>query len=78
VAGNELSEQDLEILLLAPRTKTKRAGFALEEIMMVVAIKALLAAIAVPGFLPARKRSQALKILNGLRLIPVQLNRSVS
>jgi prepilin-type N-terminal cleavage/methylation domain-containing protein len=49
-------------------TKT-RAGFTLVEIMIVVAIIALLAAIAVPGFLRARKRSQASKILNDLRLI---------
>src|SRR6266550_1358576 len=34
-----------------------------------VAIIALLAAIAVPGFLRARKRSQAAKILNDLRMI---------
>jgi prepilin-type N-terminal cleavage/methylation domain-containing protein len=47
----------------------KRAGFTLVEIMIVVAIIALLAAIAVPGFLRARKRSQASKILNDLRLI---------
>ena len=37
--------------------------------MIVVAIIALLAAIAVPGFLRARKRSQASRILNDLRLI---------
>src|SRR2546423_10237440 len=47
----------------------KHAGFTLVEIMIVVAIIALLAAIAVPGFLRARKRSQASKILNDLRLI---------
>lgn len=47
----------------------KRAGFTLVEIMIVVAIIALLAAIAVPGFLRARKRSQASKVLNDLRLI---------
>ena len=46
-----------------------RRGFTLVEIMIVVAIIALLAAIAVPGFLRARKRSQATKILNDLRLI---------
>jgi type II secretory pathway pseudopilin PulG len=39
------------------------------EIMIVVAIIALLAAIAVPGFLRARKRSQASRIINDLRLI---------
>jgi prepilin-type N-terminal cleavage/methylation domain-containing protein len=48
---------------------TKRAGFTLVEIMIVVAIIALLAAIAVPGFLRARKRSQASRIINDLRLI---------
>ncbi len=47
----------------------KRGGFTLVEIMIVVAIIALLAAIAVPGFLRARKRSQASRILNDLRLI---------
>src|SRR6187397_531576 len=48
---------------------TKRGGFTLVEIMIVVAIIALLAAIAVPGFLRARKRSQASRIINDLRLI---------
>jgi prepilin-type N-terminal cleavage/methylation domain-containing protein len=47
----------------------RRAGFTLVEIMIVVAIIALLAAIAVPGFLRARKRAQASRILNDLRLI---------
>ncbi|HEY2124591.1 MAG TPA: prepilin-type N-terminal cleavage/methylation domain-containing protein [Chthoniobacterales bacterium] len=46
----------------------RRGGFTLVEIMIVVAIIALLAAIAVPGFLRARKRTQASKILNDLRL----------
>jgi prepilin-type N-terminal cleavage/methylation domain-containing protein len=44
-------------------------AFTLVEIMIVVAIIALLAAIAVPGFLRARKRSQASRVLNDLRLI---------
>jgi len=46
-----------------------RGGFTLVEIMIVVAIIALLASIAVPGFLRARKRSQASRIINDLRLI---------
>ena len=46
-----------------------RKAFTLVEIMIVVAIIALLAAIAVPGFLRARKRSQASRILNDLRMI---------
>src|SRR5260370_13139736 len=51
------------------RTHSNHRGFTLVEIMIVVAIIALLAAIAVPGFLRARKRSQASRILNDLRMI---------
>ena len=54
---------------------TRRAGFTLVEIMIVVAIIALLAAIAVPGFLRARKRSQATKILNDLRMIDAAVDQ---
>lgn len=54
---------------------TKHAGFTLVEIMIVVAIIALLAAIAVPGFLRARKRSQASKIINDLRLIDAAVDQ---
>lgn len=53
----------------------KRAGFTLVEIMIVVAIIALLAAIAVPGFLRARKRSQASKIINDLRLVDAAVDQ---
>ncbi len=45
----------------------RRAGFTLVEIMIVVAIIALLAAIAVPSALRARKRSQATSTLETLR-----------
>jgi prepilin-type N-terminal cleavage/methylation domain-containing protein len=51
------------------RTRLYRVGLTLVEIMIVVAIVALVAAIAVPGFLRARKRSHASRILNDLRLI---------
>ena len=47
----------------------RRGGFTLVEIMIVVAIIALLAAIAVPGFLRSRKRSQATAVLNDARVI---------
>ncbi|MFL6569468.1 MAG: type II secretion system protein, partial [Chthoniobacterales bacterium] len=49
--------------------RSQAHAFTLVEIMIVVAIIALLAAIAVPGFLRARKRSQASRIINDLRLI---------
>src|ERR1700759_1564957 len=51
------------------KLQTRRSGFTLVEIMIVVAIIALLAAIAVPNFLRARKRSQATRILEDLRII---------
>ena len=55
--------------MLNQLSSKRRGGFTLVEIMIVVAIIALLAAIAVPGFLRSRKRSQASKVLNDLRMI---------
>jgi prepilin-type N-terminal cleavage/methylation domain-containing protein len=52
---------------MAPRKKI--SAFTLVEIMIVVTVIALLAAIAVPSFLRARKRSQASLVKNDLRLI---------
>ena len=43
-----------------------RGAFTLVEIIIVIAVIALLTAIAVPGFLRARKRSQAMQTLNDL------------
>jgi prepilin-type N-terminal cleavage/methylation domain-containing protein len=51
------------------KVQSRRGGFTLVEIMIVVAIIALLAAIAVPSFLRARKRSQATATLETLRMI---------
>ena len=57
------------------KINNRRGGFTLVEIMIVVAIIALLAAIAVPGFLRARKRSQATRILNDLRMIDAAVDQ---
>jgi type IV pilus assembly protein PilA len=46
----------------------RNSGFTLVEIMIVVAIIALLAVIAMPSFLRARQRSQNAKLVNALRV----------
>ena len=57
------------------KLNTKRGGFTLVEIMIVVAIIALLAAIAVPNFLRSRKRSQATQVLEDLRQIDAGIDQ---
>ena len=57
------------------KLNTKRGGFTLVEIMIVVAIIALLASIAVPNFLRSRKRSQATQVLEDLRLIDAAVDQ---
>jgi len=57
------------------KLNSKRGGFTLVEIMIVVAIIALLAAIAVPNFLRARKRSQATRTLEDLRMIDAAVDQ---
>ena len=47
----------------------KTAGFTLVEIMIVVAIIGLLAAIAIPNFVKARETAQLNSIFNNLRII---------
>jgi prepilin-type N-terminal cleavage/methylation domain-containing protein len=48
---------------------TNKAGFTLVEIMIVVAIIGLLAAIAIPNFVRARATSQTNACINNLRQI---------
>jgi len=55
--------------MLQKLQRRQRGGFTLVEIMIVVGIIALLAAIAVPNWLRSRKRAQATRILDDLRIL---------
>jgi len=54
---------------------TRRAGFTLVEIMIVVGIITLLAVLALPGLLRARKRAQASRVKDDLRLIEAAVDQ---
>jgi prepilin-type N-terminal cleavage/methylation domain-containing protein len=51
------------------KKNNRKSGFTLVEIMIVVAIIGLLAAIAIPNFVKARTTSQQNACINNLRLI---------
>ena len=57
------------------RLTRKNQAFTLVEIMIVVAIIGLLAALAIPGFVKARKQSQGRRILNDARQMDAAIDQ---
>ena len=57
------------------RIHRSKSAFTLVEIMIVVAIIGLLAALAVPGFVKARKPSQGRRIINDVRQMDAAIDQ---
>ena len=57
------------------RIRRGRSAFTLVEIMIVVAIIGLLAALAIPGFVKARKQSQGRRIMNDVRQMDAAIDQ---
>ena len=52
-----------------------RLGFTIVELMIAVSIIALLAAVAVPAFARSRKRAQATRVLEDIRMLDHAMDR---
>jgi type IV pilus assembly protein PilA len=71
---NETSNRK-EVKQMINKIRSNKAAFTLVEIMIVVAIIGLLAALAIPGFVKARKQSQGRRILNDARQLDAAVDQ---
>jgi prepilin-type N-terminal cleavage/methylation domain-containing protein len=64
-----------EVNQMINKIRNDRSAFTLVEIMIVVAIIGLLAALAIPGFVKARKQSQGRRIMNDVRQMDAAIDQ---
>lgn len=67
--------QRFPMSLFRHRRTAARTGFTLVEIMIVVGVIALLAVLALPSFLKARKQSQGRRIVNDARILEAAVDQ---
>jgi len=72
---NDSIAQGKEVNQMRNKIRGNQAAFTLVEIMIVVAIIGLLAALAIPGFVKSRKQSQGRRILNDARQIDAAIDQ---
>jgi len=68
-------EREVNQMITINKIRKDRSAFTLVEIMIVVAIIGLLAALAIPGFVKARKQSQGRRILNDARQMDAAIDQ---
>src|SRR5258706_7767871 len=68
-------KREVNQMIKINKIRNDRSAFTLVEIMIVVAIIGLLAALAIPGFVKARKQSQGRRILNDARQLDAAIDQ---
>src|SRR5258708_769620 len=72
---NKPHKREVNQMITINKIRNDRSAFTLVEIMIVVAIIGLLAALAIPGFVKARKQSQGRRILNDCRQMDAAIDQ---
>jgi type IV pilus assembly protein PilA len=75
VDTNNFHKGEVKQMITISKIRKDRSAFTLVEIMIVVAIIGLLAALAIPGFVKARKQSQGRRILNDARQMDAAIDQ---
>src|SRR5271154_6298462 len=73
--ANKSHNGEVNQMITISNIRKDRSAFTLVEIMIVVAIIGLLAALAIPGFVKARKQSQGRRIMNDARQMDAAIDQ---